>query len=164
MPKVMPPSRSNDLVRTTAHNQLSVGGPQFVSVSFCGKTVPLKFKYSSCGETRSVYIYSGKLQFNGMPYKDLGEAETCCTKVLRFNFRHLIECRGALKQDKFGGVTFPEWTECCDHMNEKMVFPCGHRLSVTKKRKWRRNKFIYKASRTLQDEGSSDMFSKEGQC
>ena len=164
MPKNMPPSKSNSLVRTTAHNQLAMSEAQTVSVSFCGKTVPIRFNYRSCGGEKLIYIYSGKRAYDGLPFQDLGIKEVCCTKVLRFNFKHLIECQGAAVQDKNGGVTVPEWNECCKHINDKMLFPCGHHLSVTKKRKWRRNKFIYKAKKTLQDNSNTEIFSKEIQC
>ncbi len=152
------------IIRATAHRQLNLSKAKYVGVYSCGKVFPIMFQYKRCGKKFNAVIFAGPREYCGVPYKDSGEKRTCCKRVLKFNFEHILKCKGNPRRNSKGGISIPEYEVCCDHQNQAMKFPCGHYLSFGHEHKWRQDKFIYMSKKTLQNKNKLTIFSEVGKC
>lgn len=150
---VLDSATATPLERTTVHNQFD--GKAF-GFRMLAKTVPIVLHVRVPGGSlkRAVLVFGANTQSH-VPYKDLGEVDICCRKVYTFNIRHYIQC---FVPSGNGSYT---WNQCrvC---GAAIVDDTGkHSFQQMSKRKFRRNRYIYRAAKTLQSGNNTEMFTPQ---
>lgn len=159
MGKTLEPVTATDLSRTTVHQQYN---QKAFGLFLFGRLVPIVVNVKRPGNVyqKSVVMF-GPAAHKHSPYKDLGYQNVCCQQAFLFNIRHYVKCylpghvNDCGDQDPEGPYTF----NLCKICGASVVDDCGRFISLMKSRKYRRNVFIWKAPKVLQDAtGGGEIF------
>lgn len=146
------PVTATDLSRTTVHQQYN---QKAFGLFLFGRLVPIVVTVRRPGNVyeKSVIMF-GPVSHKYSPYKDLGFQNICCQQAFLFNIRHYVKCYlpGSVEGSESGPFTF----NLCQKCGASVIDDCGRLISMLKSRKYRRNAFIWKASKVLQDQAGQD--------
>lgn len=151
---------SMSMERTTVHQQFN--GLAF-GIMVIGKTIPIILHLRQPGGhyLRSVLVFGPKYR-KRIPYKDLGEVEKCCKRVYTFNIRHFMKCYLPSATGSDGQPTEPYKWNNCQKCGVVITDDSNHTIGQLAKRKYRANRYIYRATNTLQDDtGAADLFTHQ---
>lgn len=159
MGQMLDATTTTDLTRTTVHaqyNRRAFGVVIFNSLIPIVLHVP---KPGRCAEPK-ILVFGGK-HHDKSPYKDYGVRRKCCRKVLLFNMIHFQKCY--LTDDESEGA--PYTFNCCRKCGATLTDACGHLVQFNQVREYRVNKYIFKASTVLQEDGQGSIFNfQKGNC
>lgn len=148
---VLDATTTASLERTTVHQQFN---GEALGVMVLNHLVPIVLNVPQIGGGYCTRVLVWKrLTQKHIPYRDLGEIEACCMKVIGFNLRHYIKCYLSSPDPE------PYTYNLCQKCNVAINDDNGHTLGKIAYRKYRRNRYIYRPCEALQDEaGAEDVF------
>lgn len=150
MHKTLEPVTATDLSRTTVHQQYN---QKAFGLFLFGRLVPITVNVKRPGnQYEHVVLMFGPVAHKKSPYSDFGVMQKCCRNVFAFNIRHYVKCY--LNGGDTGPYTFNECKAC----GASIVDDCGRAITMLNTRKYRRNAFIWKAPKVLQDAEGKDEF------
>ena len=160
MGKTLEPVTATGLGRTTVHQQYN--GKAFGLYMF-GRLVPFVLTVRRPGnQYEKVVVMFGAPAHTHSPYRDLGLKRVCCRQVFAFNVRHYVKCYLPNAVAKNGRILTPYTFNLCENCGATMTDDCGHFISMTKSREYRRNAYIWKAAKVLQDhQGADEIFTHQ---
>lgn len=144
-------SSSTPMTRTTAHNQFD--GRVF-GMRVLTRTVPIVLNMKQPGNILKGILLFGPATSRNVLYKDLGKVEKCCRQVYTFNIRHYTKCY--LDSESEEPYTWNECKKCNVSIQDGK-----HTVSKMTKRSYRRNRYIYRADKTLQGCTNEEMFTPQ---
>lgn len=151
---VLDAATSAPMTRTTVHNQFDGRAFGFRMLT---KIVPiiLNIKLPGGDIEHAVLVFGPKVQSH-IPYKDLGKVDLCCRKVYTFNIKHYIKC--FVPNNVNGAYTWNKCTVC----GASIVDDTGkHSIQQMSRRKYRKNRYIYRAGKTLQSGSNVEIFTPQ---
>lgn len=143
---------SRGFSRTTVHQQYN---RKAFGLFMFGRLMPIVLNIKRPGNLyiKGVLIF-GDNPHHHSPYKDLGLAEVCCENVFAFNVRHYIKCFLPQVIDSNGDPQIPYTYNLCQVCGASIVDSNGHSISSIMKREFRRNAYIWRPNKVLQEPSS----------
>lgn len=152
MGKMLEPVTATNLSRTTVHQQYN---QKAFGLFLFGRLVPIVVTVKRPDNIyEKAVVMFGPVAHKQSPYKDLGFKNVCCQQAFLFNIRHYVRCY--LPGSVEGSDDGPYTMNLCKICGASVVDDCGRLISMLKSRKYRRNAFIWKASKVLQDQAGQD--------
>lgn len=145
---VLDAATSASLERTTVHQQFN---GEALGMMVLNHLVPICLNVPRIGGgyVTRVLVWK-KLTQKHIPYRDLGEVEVCCKKVIGFNIRHYLKCYLNAPNPE------PYTYNLCQICNASVQDSSGHTIGKIASRKYRRDRYIYRPCESIQDETGGD--------
>jgi hypothetical protein len=157
MSGVLDATTSTALDRTTVHAQYN---GRALGVVMMDNLIPIVLHVTKPGRKAypAVLTFGGK-HHKHSPYEDYGVRRKCCRQVILFNAFHYTKCY------LDGGDSGPYTYNNCRKCHATLKDACGHIVQVNKVRSYNVNKFVFKASAVLQNDGNGQLLEyQRGNC
>lgn len=151
---VLQSTTTNALTRITVHSQYNKRALGFFLLN---NLVPITLNIRKPGGhyKRVILMFDPVLQ-DSSPYEDFGFVDRECRKIFTFNIRHYVQC---FLPSGSGAFTY----NLCQICGASVKDDLGQVLQQISRRRYRPDKYVWRADNSLQDRrGSEPVFKHHG--